>query len=311
MTKEEFFSLLGEVDEQKISGAGLALTTTRNNHIAWIKWGAIAACLGLAVVMTYLFVNSPVKPVKAQLEAQSDVISLSQDYQVSLSKSTSGSESEDIIPVQLVSVKDGLCYADDIKNADGTVSREIYAFVAPDDDKQNDDNETMSIEEAREFAYLDLDSASDEMKEKILEARRVIIFSLSWVADGYTGYVTNVKTGEIIKTLPTFSELFPDWDMPVFSNSGDQITEDGFGSNCLYLLSMEIIAVNDDSIICYSRQKMNLFNTDTEITVYLPNNTSVDRLGLGVGDTVFVSFYGSECSISERYIKAKSIERKG
>ena len=71
------------------------------------------------------------------------------------------------------------------------------------------------LQEAEQYAYLDPDTASPELREKILDARSTIIFSQSWVADGYTGCIQDVRTGEILEVLPTFSELFPDWDMPI------------------------------------------------------------------------------------------------
>lgn len=74
---------------------------------------------------------------------------------------------------------------------------------------------TATLAEAETYAYLDLDSASPAMKEKILASRNTIIYSKDWVADGHTGYVTDVVTGEIIEPLPSFSSLFPDWDLPV------------------------------------------------------------------------------------------------
>lgn len=69
-------------------------------------------------------------------------------------------------------------------------------------------------ERVLQYAYMDENVASPEMKEKILEAREVIIFSENWVADGYTGYIGNALTGEM-RELPSFSELFPDWEIPV------------------------------------------------------------------------------------------------
>lgn len=70
------------------------------------------------------------------------------------------------------------------------------------------------LKDAEQYAYLDPDTASPELQEKILDARNAIIFSQGWVADGHTGYIQDVRTGEILRELPTFSELFPDWDMP-------------------------------------------------------------------------------------------------
>lgn len=75
-------------------------------------------------------------------------------------------------------------------------------------------------QDTQQLAYLDYDSASDEMKAKILEARKEIIFSTDWIADGYSGCVRNVETGEIIRTLPSFSDLFPTWELPVEDCSG-------------------------------------------------------------------------------------------
>lgn len=72
-----------------------------------------------------------------------------------------------------------------------------------------------ALEKASQYAYLDLESATPDMQEKILDARNTIIFSKDWVADGYEGYVEDVTTGEVIETLPTFSSLFPGWDLPV------------------------------------------------------------------------------------------------
>lgn len=72
-----------------------------------------------------------------------------------------------------------------------------------------------ALTKAEQYAYLDLDSATPSMQQKILDARNAIIFSKDWVADGYEAYVEDVSTGEVLETLPSFSELFPDWDLPV------------------------------------------------------------------------------------------------
>ncbi len=77
-------------------------------------------------------------------------------------------------------------------------------------------NASASNENAAQYAYLDYEATSTVMKEKIMEARLEIIYSTDWVADGYTGYIQNVETGEVIRELPSFSEVFPsDWEIPV------------------------------------------------------------------------------------------------
>lgn len=69
------------------------------------------------------------------------------------------------------------------------------------------------IEAAKEIAYMDVDSASVEMQERILEAREVIIESKSWVADGWTATITHADG--TVENVPTFSECFPGWDVPI------------------------------------------------------------------------------------------------
>lgn len=70
-----------------------------------------------------------------------------------------------------------------------------------------------ALKEANKFAYLDIESASPELKQKILDARSTIIYSSSWVADDVFGWKWD-KDG-VTEELPKFSEIFPDWDMPV------------------------------------------------------------------------------------------------
>lgn len=50
MKKEELFNIIGEVDEQKVVAAGMAMNTKKKSRPSWLKWGAMAACLCLVVV---------------------------------------------------------------------------------------------------------------------------------------------------------------------------------------------------------------------------------------------------------------------
>lgn len=79
----------------------------------------------------------------------------------------------------------------------------------------NDGDLQTEWEEAQDFAYLDPENASPEMREKILSARNAIIFSTDWVADGFEMRVED-RDGNVIQRLPHFSELFPGWDLPVY-----------------------------------------------------------------------------------------------
>lgn len=68
--------------------------------------------------------------------------------------------------------------------------------------------------EASKIAYLDIENVSPEMQKKILDAREKIIFSTDWVADGFEMRIEDTE-GNLIETVPSFSEVFPDWDLPV------------------------------------------------------------------------------------------------
>ena len=50
MKKEELFNIIGEVDEQKVAAAGMAMNTKKKSRPVWVKWGAMAACLCLVAV---------------------------------------------------------------------------------------------------------------------------------------------------------------------------------------------------------------------------------------------------------------------
>ena len=68
------------------------------------------------------------------------------------------------------------------------------------------------LAEAEKIAYRELKTASKEEQAKILEARKLIINSTSWVADGYNAYTTDADGKRV--PVPHFSELFPGWEIP-------------------------------------------------------------------------------------------------
>jgi hypothetical protein len=288
---------VGLIDDRLISGA-IAYQGS-GKRPGRVKWGALAACLCLAAIGAAALWDRGSRSVSCAAEPTAPAAVI----QVSLSKTASVSEGGAEAAIRFVSAGDGLFLA-----ADGEAAGDVAGFVAPDD-AQDHRGESMSREEAEALAYLDPDSAEGEMKDRILEARRIIIFSTSWVADGYSGCVQNVKTGEIIRTLPTFSELFPGWELPVLPDTKDRITADGLGADCLYGLTIRILAVNEIGVTGVSLEPMNMFGTDREITVYLPEGTTAGDLGLKSGDTVFVSYYGSSCSLSEGSIRAYGIKK--
>ena len=78
--------------------------------------------------------------------------------------------------------------------------------------QDNHSIESAKIAAAKEIAYMDVETASAEMQERILAARETIIDSKSWVADGFEVTVTRAD-GPVTK-IPQFSKLFPGWDIP-------------------------------------------------------------------------------------------------
>lgn len=68
------------------------------------------------------------------------------------------------------------------------------------------------LAEAKKIAYRELKTASKEEQAKILEARKLIINSTSWVADGFNANTIDADGNRV--PLPHFSELFPGWEMP-------------------------------------------------------------------------------------------------
>ena len=49
MKKEELFDMIGEVDEQKVAAAGMAMAVKKKSRSVWRTWGAVAACVCLVV----------------------------------------------------------------------------------------------------------------------------------------------------------------------------------------------------------------------------------------------------------------------
>lgn len=74
--------------------------------------------------------------------------------------------------------------------------------------------EYLALEDLEYYAYMNLDEARGEIKPVIQEARKRIIFSTSWAADGTNAWVLD-EDGNVIEKLPYFHQLFPsNWDMP-------------------------------------------------------------------------------------------------
>lgn len=68
-------------------------------------------------------------------------------------------------------------------------------------------------QETYDLAYSDLESASPEQKEKILDAREAIIWASEWQDDD-SCFIKSNSDRMTWYELPRFRELFPGWDKP-------------------------------------------------------------------------------------------------
>ena len=298
MKTERLLVQIGEIDDRYVAEAAPAAKKAAKPRR--IRWAAAAACLCLAGIGIFAAIRS------GPSKAEGSPMTASFPYCVELTGDSVGDEQWDPAHVQLITADQGICLPAYPKSPGDTGTGEVALYVAPIEAPMEGSGE-MSVEEAEEYAYLDLVSATEELKEKILEARRIIIFHSRWVADGYSGNIVNVITGEV-EPLPTFSELFPGWDLPVYDTSQEHVTQDGLGVNCLYGLELTVVQVADDFLRGAARKPMNRFDADQIITVYPPENGSMNTLDVKAGDSVFISYFGKNCSMSDSVIRAEAIE---
>lgn len=138
------------------------------------------------------------------------------------------------------------------------------------------------IEAAKEVAYMDVNSASAEMQERILEAREVIIESKSWVANGWNATITHADG--TVEEIPTFAELFPGWDMPVCES--ENVTR---SSNVIAFDSpvSQVVSVTlpKASSATNTRAAFAINGIENELEVYVRELTTSTSCNLGFTNT--------------------------
>ncbi len=150
---------------------------------------------------------------------------------------------------------------------------------------------------------MDLDAAPAELQETIWKAREVIIYSQSWVADGFECYVTSPDGTR--ETIPSFSELFPGWELPAIDPNELSMTADGLGSNAEYGIFVEITEITNDYIIGQTTSSFAPFQAGQIVHVYFPADFDVSSAEKG--EVRFVSFYGKDCDGASGTVFAQEI----
>ena len=67
MKKEEFFDVLGEVDEQKVIEANKGVSKKKKVQKTWLKWSAFAACICI-VIVSVIGISTKREPLIVTLE---------------------------------------------------------------------------------------------------------------------------------------------------------------------------------------------------------------------------------------------------
>ena len=288
MKAEELYKGVIEIDDRFIEEAQ---ETKRNGkYYAWKRYAAAAACLCLIAVSAVIVFHGDEQPSAYSAEA----------YHLSLLQGSS--QGQGATEICTLSYSD---HSADLEHfvtlEDGTVIPAVFVPVSEDHDRSDDAD--MTLEEAQSFAYMDLDAAPAELQETIRKAREVIIFSQSWVADGFECYVTSPDGTR--ETIPSFSELFPGWELPAIDPNELSVTADGLGSSAEYGIFVEVSEIHDDYLTGQTTSALAPFRAGQSVRVYFP--TDFDVSSVEKGEIRFVSFYGKDCDGASGTVFAQKI----
>ena len=288
MKADELYKGVIEIDDRFIEEAQ---ETKRNvKHHAWKRYAAAAACLCLIAVSAIIVFHGNERPAAGSAEA----------YHLSLLQGFS--QGQEATEICTLSCSDpSVDYEHFVTLADGTVIPAVFVPASEDHDRSDDID--MTLEEAKAFAYMDLDTAPAELQETIQKAREVIIYSQSWVADGFECYVTSPDGTR--ETIPSFSELFPGWELPAIDPNELSVTADGLGSSAEYGIFVEVTEIKKDYMICQTTSSLSPFQAGQIVHVYFPADFDVSSVEKG--EIQFVSFYGKDCDGASRTVIAQGI----
>ena len=284
MKAEELYKGIIEIDDRYIEES--RETKLNAKHIAWKRYTAVAACLCLIALSAVVAFHGKERPAEVYH------LSLVQD-------SAQGQDTAEICTLSYTA------QSTDIKHfvtlEDGTIIPAVFVPATFHDSNSNDVD--MTLEEAQSFAYMDLDTAPAELRETILKAREVIIYSQSWVADGLEAYITSPDGTK--KSVPAFSELFPGWELPTIDPSLNTMTPDGLGRDAKYGVFVEIAEIMNDYIMGRVTSASTPFQAGQSIQVYFPEDFDVSQLRKGT--VQFVSYFGKDCDGANGTVRADEI----
>ena len=288
MKADELYKGVIEIDDRFIEEAQ---ETKRNRkHHAWKRYAAAAACLCLIAVSAIIVFHGKEHPAADSAEA----------YHLSLLQGPS--QGQEAMEICTLSYSDhGTDLEHFVTLADGTVIPAVFVPASADHDRSDDAD--MTLEQAQAFAYMDLDTAPAELQETIRKAREVIIYSQSWVADGFECYVTSPDGTR--ETIPSFSELFPGWELPTIDPNELSVTADGLGSSAEYGIFVAVTEIHDDYLTGQTTSALAPFRAGQSIRVYF--SADFDAGCIEKGEIRFVSFLGKDCDGASGTVIAQEI----
>ncbi len=285
MTKELLFTTIGGISDEYVEQVW---NCTKKDRSVWKRWWPAAACFGLAAVITVSVLSHQRETVPAQDTEDSYTVSFVQE----------NGEKPTVISLSYSDIADGENIP--VIKVDG---KTVKALNVASDTSDATVYGTMTMEEAERYAYMDIDEAPGEIKELILAARKQIIYSKSWAADGVVGIVKHADGTE--EQIPAFSELFPGWDLPV-EDTGSEYTEEGLNCDVQYGLSAEVIEIQPDYMICKPTMDAYPFKSGQIIKVYYPENGDISCIA--EGEELIIGYMGRDYDLSDMTIRACSID---
>ena len=127
-------------------------------------------------------------------------------------------------------------------------------------------------------AYMNIETASEAMREKIIADRNEIIYSQSWGVEG--GYI--VRANGTVEEVPAFYDIFPeDWEIPEVSNTATINFEDAALPTAVESWNLQVY-FNEVPSSGTSPVVGNFYHDGSYIKVAVSSLTSSQHVNVGV-----------------------------